>query len=273
MKRIERRKGQGQSTVVAGVLALGAWTGCGGSTGALPAGDGGTDGATAATPADASGEAAAAPFNPGMIGGLLGAGAGADGAAPLVGDAAPSPQVVDGCTRLCTAEAAAACSASGTLQSCIVGCQLLVGNPSCATQTQALFACTDGKTAACDQSGNATFAGCGVQELESEACFLQNATDPALQTPCATYCAGVTAAKCPNDDPSGCAAACPVLGNLVPGCDGSWKDYVECADTATFTCGSDGKASAAGCTVQALTFFVCLATGVAPLVTDAGVDQ
>jgi hypothetical protein len=61
-----------------------------------------------------------------------------------------------------------------------------------------------------------------------------------------------------------------VVGNLVNGCDSSWKAYVTCADTTTFACGSDGKASPGGCAAQALTFFACAATGLAPLVVDAG---
>jgi hypothetical protein len=267
---MKRNGGTTLTLGVLGFLSL-ATGGCGGTTQDLPGIDAGALADAAGSTPTLDGAAAAdasAPFNPGMIGGLVGAMA--DGGALTVGDAAVSPQVVDGCTKLCTAEAAAACPASGTLQSCVVGCQLLVGNPSCAAQTQSLFACVDGKTAMCDSSGNATFAGCGVQELESESCFLQSTTDPTLQMPCSTYCAGVAAAKCPNDDPTGCVAGCQVVGNLIGGCGPSWKDYVTCADTSTFTCGTDGKASPSGCTAQALTFFVCAASGLVPLVTDAG---
>jgi len=255
-----------------GSLVLG---GCGGSTSVLfsdddagPADAAGPTGLVDGPGATGTGGDAAAPFNPGMLGGLVGGSN--DGGAVTVGDSAASAQVVDGCTRLCTAEAAAACPASGSLQSCIVGCQLVVGNPSCAAQTQALFACVDGASATCDSSGNATFAGCAPQELETEACFLQNTTDPSLATPCATYCANVAAAKCPNDNPAGCPSACPVEGNLISGCGPAWKDYVTCANTSTLACGSDGKAAPAGCAAQGLTFLACAAAGLAPLVSDAG---
>ena len=263
-------------TVTWATLAL-ALSGCGGSTADLSSTDSGAstpvDGAApvdgVAIPVDGTSAGdSAAPFNPGMLGGFLGANG--DGGSAAVGDAGTNPQVVDGCTRLCTEEAAAACPAAGSLQSCIVGCQLVVGNPGCATQAQDLFSCVDGKTATCDSSGNATFAGCGAMELESEACFLQNATDPTLQMPCAAYCANVAAAKCPNDDPTGCLSSCPVVGNLISGCGASWKNYVTCAGTATFACGSDGKAAPAGCASQVLTFLGCAAAGIAPLVTDAG---
>jgi hypothetical protein len=257
-------------TLTASALAMCTWTGCGGSTAGLPAApDGGSDGEAldgAAAPALDGSADASTPFNPGMLGGLVNA----DGGAIEIGDAATRAAQADGCTKLCTAEAAASCPASGSLSSCVVGCQLLVGNPNCSTATQNLFSCVDGQTATCDTSGNATFAQCGVEELESEACFLQNTADPSLQGPCSTYCAGVAAAACPNDNPSGCQTGCQVTGNLVSGCGPSWTAYVTCAGTSTFACGNDGKAAATGCTAQALSFFICAASGVAPLTSDAG---
>lgn len=243
-----------------------------------------------------------ATVTPGSLGGLVSTGSGATDAGAALGTAAGgagtvglsvsdaggliqsdggviavygtgiSQPVVDGCAALCAKEATAMCPNAGTLQSCLVGCQLLVGHPSCAAEATSLFACSSTTPASCDASGSPTFTGCDVQALTSEACFLTNAVDPALKAPCTTYCTNVAAAQCPNDDTlAGCTGGCQVLGSIVPACAASWSAYTACADGAKLTCDANGKASAPGCGVQAITFWACAATGLAPLAAaDAG---
>lgn len=216
---------------------------------------------------------ASSAFNPGAIGSLVGsapmADAGSSSTPDDAGGLTVTPQVVDGCSALCTKEEAANCSAFGSVSSCQVGCELLVRNPSCASDAQSLFSCASGATASCDSSGNPTFANCDLQEVESAACFLVNATDQTLQAPCTTYCTAVAAAKCPNDNPNGCVESCQVLGNLL-GCDSAWTEYVSCANGSTLSCGSDGKAGATACIVQAASFWECAASGLVTLTGDAG---
>jgi hypothetical protein len=230
---------------------------------------GGSDGAPTSGGADGS-----TPLNPGTIGGIIGSMGPDGGAGSTYADAGstamPStPQVVGGCNQLCEKQVAAGCSAGGTLNSCIVGCQVILNNPNCASAAQTLFSCLANATASCDASGNVVFDRCQIEQLTADTCFLQNANDPTLADPCATYCASVTAAKCPNDTP-GCQGGCQILGNLVAGCDAAWKSYVTCANGSTLTCGADGKAGAQACASQALRFYSCVTGGLATILSDAG---
>jgi hypothetical protein len=266
---------------VVGVVSMVTWSGCGGSTsgdfasidmdggGAGSATSGG--GGTAGTGGDTTGSGGGATtvdggvsFNPGAIGGLVGGGS--DGGIPAadaaIGGAIITPEVVDGCNSLCAKEATAHCPNQGTLADCIIGCRLILNNANCSSAANALFACEKNSPAACDGQGKATLTGCGVQELAGAACFLQNASDPTLNAPCMSYCANIGAAKCPNEDPAGCAIGCPAVGNYIPACNMYWKNYVTCASTAKITCGMDGKANAAGCGVQGLAYILCTAGGV-----------
>jgi hypothetical protein len=179
------------------------------------------------------------------------------------------PVVADGCDALCAKEATAMCPNQGSVASCVLGCRALLNNPSCTSQTQALFACETTSTVSCDSSGKASLDSCLVQTLNSAACFLQSTNDPTLAGPCTKFCAESAAVKCPNDSPSGCQQSCMVVGNLIPACDPSWRAYVTCADSASFSCGSDGKAWAPACAFQALTYLACTAQGVTT-VSDAG---
>jgi hypothetical protein len=186
-----------------------------------------------------------------------------------VSDSIP-PAVASGCDTLCAREAMAMCPNQGTIASCVLGCRLLLNNPSCAMQSKELFACEQTSPVSCDASGKATLDACGVQTLVSAACFLQSDTDPTLQGPCTTYCMESAAAHCPGDDPSGCESGCQVAGNLIPSCDPLWKGYVTCAASgAPLSCGSDGKAWAPACAVQAIEYLACTAQG-ATTVADAG---
>jgi len=266
---------------VVGAVSLVSWMGCGGSTadtftnpettdggGGGSASEGGTGASGTTGNAGSSGGASTVDggisFDPGMIGGLVGGGM--DGGAAAtdagLGGGVITPAVVDGCNALCTKEAALNCPNQGTIGDCIVGCRLILNNQKCVTQSTALFACEKNSPAACDAQGKATLTGCGVEQLNAAACFLQNATDPTLSGPCTTYCSNIATAKCPNEDPAGCATGCPVVGNFIPACNMYWKQYVTCASTAKITCGADGKANAAGCGLQGLAFIVCTAGGV-----------
>jgi hypothetical protein len=263
-----------------GVVSLVTWSGCGGGTtgdfasvdmdggagsGGGSAGGGGDNSGTGGTSGGATTNTdAGVSFNPGAIGGLVGGGS--DGGVPAadaaIGGAVISPEVVDGCNSLCAKEATANCPNQGTLGNCIVGCRLILNNAKCSTSANALFACEKNSTAVCDAQGKATLTACGAQELAAASCFLQNAADPTLNAPCMSYCANIGAAKCPNEDPAGCATGCPVVGNFIPACNMYWKNYVTCASTAKITCGMDGKANAAGCGVQGLAYILCTAGGV-----------
>jgi hypothetical protein len=114
---------------------------------------------------------------------------------------------------------------------------------------------------ACDAQGKATLTSCGTEAVTATACVLQNAVYPTLKEDCATYCANVASAMCPNDDP-GCPSSCPIFGNLIPVCNPLWKAYVACASTAKMACGDDGKAGAPTCGVEGARFLLCVASGV-----------
>jgi|HubBroStandDraft_1064217.scaffolds.fasta_scaffold02257_6 hypothetical protein len=197
----------------------------------------------------------------------------ADAGPPVIVPLPPSsipPAVADGCDALCAREATAMCPNQGSIASCVVGCRLLLNNPSCAMQAQNLFACEQTSPVSCDGSGMAMLDACGVQTLVSAACFLQSDNDPSLQGPCTKYCAESAAAHCPGDDPSGCEPGCQVVGNLIPACDSLWKAYVTCAaGGASLSCGSDGKAWAPACAVQAIEYLACTAQG-ATTIGDGG---
>jgi hypothetical protein len=274
------------------VVALAAlsWIGCGGRTGALggfddnvPSGQvagrpSGSSGAATGTDASGTGTSAgtgtsttgasATAGTPAGTGTLATSGAATAGtfAIPPVGI---PPVVAQGCDALCAKEASAMCPNQGPLESCVLTCRLLLNNPACAAQTQALFGCEQTSPVSCDGTGNATLDACGVQTLVSAACFVQSDNDPTLQGPCTKYCAQSAIAHCPSDDPSGCLPSCEVLGNLIPACDPLWRSYVTCAEQQSFVCGGDGKAAAPGCAIQGLIYLACTAQG-ATTVEDAG---
>ena len=252
------------------VVCVGPLVGCGGASDSTVSGeDGGADGTSSGMGENVV-DGGATLINPGQLGSLVGGSIPDAGvASPPEGGAIPA-QIVDGCTTLCTEEQAAGCAGFGSLGSCQVGCNLLLRNPACTSAAQSLFACASGATATCDSSGNPTFSACAAQELATDACVLLKATDTSLATPCATYCAGVSAAKCPDDSSqSACVGACPLFGNLF-GCDAQWAQYVACANGSTLTCGSDGKASAAACLAQAASFWECAAGELLVASADGG---
>lgn len=188
-------------------------------------------------------------------------------------DSGLSPVVTTGCQALCSAEAAevdAGCTGFGSVSQCLLGCSLLLGNPNCSAQASALFSCSQGASMSCDSSGNVAIQGCALQQLEAETCALSNAVNTSLSGPCTQYCANVASAHCPNEADSGCVPGCEVAGSLVPSCSPSWTGYVNCAETATITCGTDGKGSASACLVQYVQFVACFAQGVSTLVGDGG---
>jgi len=280
---------------IVGAVSMFAWLGCGGSTMDVldpggPDTDGGADaGTSAATTGSAgsatsgsagrsttssgtmstggnttggSGGAGGSGFDPGGIGTIIGSvpDGGTFDAAPRPGGTI-RPEVVDGCNTLCAKEATANCPNQGTIGSCVVGCRLFLNNPKCSAETTALFACQGTSDVACDDQGKATLVACPAEQLRAAACFLDNALDPSLKGPCATYCAGAAAAMCPNDD-GACRSSCPILGNLIPACNEGWKAYLNCASNEKFTCGNDGKPGAPACGLEFARFAVCVASGV-----------
>jgi hypothetical protein len=269
---------------IVSAFSMFAWVACGGSTMdvLVPGGsdadsgvDGGTSGATAGSTGSTTsggnttsgggstigggGGAAGSGFDPGGIGTIIGSVP--DGGTWDGGRATIRPEVVDGCNALCAKEATANCPNQGTIASCVVGCRLFLNNPKCATQTSALFACQGRSDVGCDDQGKATLVSCPAEQVRAAGCFLDNAVDPSLNGPCATYCAGVAGAMCPNDDGS-CRSSCPIVGNLIPACNEGWRAYVTCASNEKFTCGNDGKAGAQACGLEFARFALCLASGV-----------
>jgi hypothetical protein len=270
---------------VVGAFSIVTWLGCGGSTSTEFSGsgtggnsdDGGTGGGSSTGGGagaggtvvgdgggvgGSTGTGGGAPFDPGGIGGIIG---GTDGGIPAsdggIFGGPINPVVVDGCRSLCAKEATANCPNEGTLNDCILGCRLILNNPNCVNAATTLFACEKTSTVTCDAKGKASLTSCGAEELSAAACFLTNASDPTLKPICTSYCAGVAAAKCPNDDLAGCATGCPVVGNFVPACNQYWKGYVTCASTAMFTCGNDGKAGAPSCALEAAQYALCTLGG------------
>jgi hypothetical protein len=280
------------ATVLVSVAAL-AVCSCGGSTETSfePGATGGTAGAGgAAGPGGAAGAGqggssggavdAGGGFNPGAIvlpGGPgstfpIDAGAGAIDAASVApvppGDAGastsapPTPAVIYGCAELCAKEATISCPAQQTVADCRTGCSLALANPKCTQTTEALFECAKTATPACGDDGKAMLKGCEAQTLLASGCFLTNAVDPAMSTPCATFCGRVAATQCPNDGTvADCIGGCSVMGNLIAGCGAPWNGYITCANAApTMACGDDGKAWAPACLSQALSFWACAIT-------------
>src|SRR5580704_11026536 len=250
------------------VLGLVSWVvgiGCGGATsGDLAGPDGATSSPEAGTslsaeaastsPPAATTDGGGSPFNPSAIGAMLG------GSVDAGLSFGVTPQVADGCDALCAKEATANCPNQGATSDCALGCRLLLNNSACTTATTALFTCESTSTVSCDQTGKASLDDCGVQTLTSAACFLQSANDPTIAAPCTTYCAKVAAAACPSDDQTGCQQGCQIVGGFFPACDSLWKAYVSCADgdAGAVVCGTDGKAGAEGCLLQAVAYAACL---------------
>jgi hypothetical protein len=182
----------------------------------------------------------------------------ASDAGPAVTPEPPLAEVIDGCAALCAKQATASCPAQQSLTECRVGCSLLLANPQCTAATRALFICSETATPACNADGTPTLQGCEGQLLTAAGCFLLNANDPAMKDPCTTYCAKVAALGCPGDSPENqCVSSCGIMGNLFRGCGPGWSAYVDCANGATLSCGSDGKASAPSCVSQAVSFLGC----------------
>jgi hypothetical protein len=231
-----------------------------------------------------------APFNPGAITlpGAPGTTTPFDaGAAVLdaayvppvqVGDAGatttppPTPAIIYGCAELCAKEATVTCPAQQTQADCRTGCSLALANPKCTQTTEALFTCSKTATPICGSDGKATLQGCEAQTLLAGGCFLTNAVDSTMTSPCATFCGKVAATKCPNDGTvADCVGGCTVMGNLIAGCGTQWRAYVTCADGApAMACGDDGKAWAPACLPEALTFLACAASLYQTVTADAG---
>jgi hypothetical protein len=243
-------------------MSLASSVGCGGvDAGSIAGNDGGgDDGSLSVADSDASLPGSEAATSDAGLPGL---------------DAATSDEslisvVKTGCEALCAAEVDAGCSAQTTLPQCIIGCALLAGNPSCATQTSAFFSCTQGAVVSCDSSGNPSFPDCDIDYLAAEACVLASATNPSVSAPCTQYCANVASAHCPNDADGGCVGGCEGVEVLVASCSPSWSSYVTCAETASMTCGSDGKATASACLAQSLAFLACVTQNLSTLLGDGG---
>jgi hypothetical protein len=266
---------------------------CGGTTeGAFEPGGGGAapgSGGTAGASQGGAGGSAGAAFNPGAIALPIGPGttvpfdAGgvldATYVPPVqVGDAGatvgapPTPAVIYGCAELCAKEATITCPAQQAQADCRSGCSLALANPKCTQTTEALFTCSKTATPICGTDGKATLQGCEAQTLLAGGCFLTNAVDPAMSSPCATFCGKVATAKCPNDGTiADCIGGCTVMGNLLAGCGATWSAYVTCANGATaMACGNDGKAWAPACVGQAFTFLGCAASLYQTVTADAG---
>jgi hypothetical protein len=258
--------------VVLGTVSMSAvaFLGCGGKDLSNVGGDDGGDSVEAA----ATGDSATGMGVGDAGGGVPGADSGSD-VADVALDAMPldawlSPVVTTGCQALCSAEEDAGCTGFGSVSQCLLGCGLLLGNPNCSAQASALFSCSQGASMSCDSSGNVAIQGCAVQQIEAESCALSNAVNTSLSGPCTQYCANVASAHCANESDSGCVPGCEVAGSLVPSCAPSWTGYVNCAETATITCGTDGKGGASDCLVQYVQFVACFAQGVSTLVGDGG---
>jgi hypothetical protein len=199
-----------------------------------------------------------------------GADSGFAGLDAATAEAGLSPAVRSGCETLCGAEVDAGCTGQSSLSQCLIGCAVLLGNPNCAAQSSELLSCAQGATMSCDSSGNVVIQGCGLSELAAESCVLTNATDPTLGATCTQYCANVASAHCSDDADAGCVQGCEMVGTLVASCSPSWTGYVNCAESASMTCGSDGKAGANACLGQYLQFVACFAQGMSTLVGDGG---
>jgi hypothetical protein len=83
-------------------------------------------------------------------------------------------------------------------------------------------------------------------------------TDPTVKEHCETWCDGVAAAKCSNEDPKAdCVFGCRALSSS-PVCNARYAELFKCADGAPFTCNNEGSAVPTGCEVEQAQVGLCL---------------
>jgi len=176
-------------------------------------------------------------------------------------DPVPPPELVEGCQAACDAEVAAGCAAGPSTSSCADGCNLTTRVPACAERLGTFFDCVaEDDTTSCSNEDEVVFDACVIEQIDAYACVLQEAPDPDLAEPCENYCSAVVDAMCENDegDLAGCVLWCQSLGTTYPSCRSPWQTLLECGETAEFECNANGEAEPLGCTVEALTFLVCI---------------
>jgi len=242
--------------------------GNGGGTGGTPA-SGGNSGGTDSTAGNSGGSSSTAGnSDTGGTGNTAGTGTGGEASSSTSStggsggtDPVPPPELVQGCQATCDAEVAAGCAAGPTTSSCADGCNLMTRVPACAERLGTFFDCVaDDDTTSCSGEDEVVFDACVIEQIDAYACVLQEAPDPELAEPCEYYCSAVVDAACENDegDLAGCVLWCQSLGTTYPSCQSPWQTLLECGETAELECDANGEAGPLGCTVEALSFLVCI---------------
>ncbi|MEZ4226929.1 MAG: hypothetical protein R3B13_38665 [Polyangiaceae bacterium] len=229
--------------------------GSGGSAGAAGSG------ATSSGGSAGSGAAAGSAGSSGTAGSAgSGGAAGSSGAAGNAGAAGSGggTQANARCAELCSAIVGANCSGGPTSAGCLVTCKTLTSSANCDTAGLKYMDCVKANGVQCNGAGDPVSQGCGLDYLAAIGCAVKEDPNPAVVTPCATYCGKVVATSCPNSaNESDCNTNCRWAGATGTGCDDEWGAYLTCANAATFSCVL-GFAVPQGCGSAFTTYSKCV---------------
>lgn len=229
----------------------------GGSTGGT--GTGGSAGAAGSGGAAAGSGGAAGTGGSGTGGsGTGGSGTGGSGTGGSGTGGGDGGTTTDECQPLCTAIVGAACKSGPTLSSCLLTCKALTSSSKCDPSANAYFVCAKKSGIKCNALDDPYAPGCGLDWLKAIDCATTENPNPAMVTPCASYCKKVVAAGCPNNGTEAeCNSNCKWAGATGTGCDDEWSAFLTCANAASFSCFL-GYAAAQGCGSQFTAYSKCI---------------
>ncbi|MBK8998466.1 MAG: hypothetical protein IPM35_22325 [Myxococcales bacterium] len=222
--------------------------GSGGQSSGGSAGSGGGAGASGGSAGSGTGGSAGSGTGGSSTGGTGGSSTGGTGGSTAT----------DNCQPLCDAIIAAKCSKGPTMSGCLLTCKALTSSAKCDPTANAYFACAKQSGIQCNAGGDAYAPGCGIDWLKAIDCATTENPNPAIVTPCATYCDKVVAAGCPlNAAKAECNSNCKWFGATGTGCDDEWGTFLGCANSANMVCVL-GYAAAQGCGTQFTAYSKCI---------------
>lgn len=75
---------------------------------------------------------------------------------------------------------------------------------------------------------------------------------------CNSVCSAQARAGCMNFSMGSCVSSCQALINAAPSCASAFAAASRCAETATFTCDTDGTPNTMMCDAEAVAFLGCV---------------
>jgi hypothetical protein len=163
-----------------------------------------------------------------------------------------------GCPELCERIVAQNCANEPGQAACEIWCAGFTPDPECQPMYDAFFSCAEGAEYECNDQGRVHVIGCDVQLGIGVGCTISG-PEPTLQEPCTDYCTKVHEANCENSGTmSDCTFGCTVAGSEDLGCVTEWNNFLECSETATYTCNDAGDLLVQPCGGYGLIYGVCV---------------